>query len=384
MRRTAGYFAAFIALGLTVASLGPTLPALAERTGVRYDRISLLFTTRAIGVLTGAYLFGRIYDRWRGQSILAGALVALGLLMAVAPFPTGLWPMIIIFALIGIADGGIDVGGNTLTVWAHSERSGPYLNTLHLCFALGAFIAPVIVATVGANASNILWSYLLMGVLIALPALLVISSPSPELKQVPPGAVEGATSDRLLALLVVFFFLFVGAESRSSGWIFSYARGHGMEESRAAYATSVFWGAFALSRLASIFISTRLSLRMMLAINLAGGIFSLLVLLSAKAQPAAIWAGITGLGWFLAPIFPTMVAFAGQTIRLTAKATAWFLVGGAGGAMFLPWLIGQYFEAAGPQVVIWILLGDLTLASVLCGIASKRAAHTQLSITTAR
>jgi hypothetical protein len=52
--------------------------------------------------------------------------------------------------------------------------------------------------------------------------------------------------------------------------------------------------------------------------------------------------------------------------------------------MFLPWLIGQFFESAGPQVVIWILLGDLTLASILCGIASKRAAHTQLLMTTAR
>jgi hypothetical protein len=35
-------------------------------------------------------------------------------------------------------------------------------------------------------------------------------------------------------------------------------------------------------------------------------------------------------------------------------------------------------------VVIWILLGDLALASILCGIASKRAAHTQLLMTTAR
>jgi FHS family Na+ dependent glucose MFS transporter 1 len=221
MRRTAGYFAAFIALGITVASLGPTLPALAERTGVRYDRISLIFTARAIGTLIGAYLIGRLYDRWRGQPILAASLVGVGVMMMIAPFPTGLWPMVAIFIVLGIADGGVDVGGNTLTVWAHRERPGPHLNALHLCFGLGAFFAPLIVAQVGLRTGSVVWTYQVMGVLIALPALLVINSPSPELRHSPTDAAEGTASNGLVALLVVFFFLFVGAESSSSGWVLS-------------------------------------------------------------------------------------------------------------------------------------------------------------------
>jgi hypothetical protein len=32
--------------------------------------------------------------------------------------------------------------------------------------------------------------------------------------------------------------------------------------------------------------------------------------------------------------------------------------------MFLPWLIGQFFEAVGPQTTMWIILADL-LAAIL-------------------
>ena len=47
--KTVGYYAAFIALGLVTASLGPTLPGLAENTRSQLGEISFLFTTRSLG-----------------------------------------------------------------------------------------------------------------------------------------------------------------------------------------------------------------------------------------------------------------------------------------------------------------------------------------------
>jgi len=44
--KTAGYYAAFIALGSVSASLGPTLPGLAQNTGSPLAHISLLFAAR--------------------------------------------------------------------------------------------------------------------------------------------------------------------------------------------------------------------------------------------------------------------------------------------------------------------------------------------------
>ena len=65
--KTASYYAAFVALGLVTASLGPTLPGLAENTGTLLSEISYLFTTRSMGYLIGSFLGGRLYDRIKGH-----------------------------------------------------------------------------------------------------------------------------------------------------------------------------------------------------------------------------------------------------------------------------------------------------------------------------
>ena len=48
---TIGYCAAFVGLGLTYASLGPTLTDLASNTGTALNAISYVFTTRSLGYL---------------------------------------------------------------------------------------------------------------------------------------------------------------------------------------------------------------------------------------------------------------------------------------------------------------------------------------------
>src|SRR4030067_1578521 len=72
---TATYYAAFIGLGLTSASLGPLLPSLADQTLVRLNQVSVLFTARSLGYLIGSLLGGRIYDRRDGDPEIGRAAV---------------------------------------------------------------------------------------------------------------------------------------------------------------------------------------------------------------------------------------------------------------------------------------------------------------------
>src|SRR6266853_929179 len=64
---TAGYFAAFVALGLTTGLLGPTLPGLASQTSASLSAISYLFTARSLGYVLGATGGGGLYDRRAGN-----------------------------------------------------------------------------------------------------------------------------------------------------------------------------------------------------------------------------------------------------------------------------------------------------------------------------
>ena len=82
----AGYYAAFIALGLTTASLGPTLTGLAENTGSTLQQISVLFLARSFGYLSGSLFGGRMFDRLNGGNrIMAAALLLMALCAAVTP-----------------------------------------------------------------------------------------------------------------------------------------------------------------------------------------------------------------------------------------------------------------------------------------------------------
>ena len=69
-RQTSAYFAAFFILGATIASLGPTLPYLAENTGAALASLGLLFTLRSGGYLLGSLLGGRLYDHLPGHRYL--------------------------------------------------------------------------------------------------------------------------------------------------------------------------------------------------------------------------------------------------------------------------------------------------------------------------
>src|SRR4051794_20651849 len=83
--RTFSYFAAFVALGLTTASLGPTLPGLAAQTHVGLSEISFLFTARSLGFLLGALRVGKLYDRVSGHVLMACALTLMTMMMALVP-----------------------------------------------------------------------------------------------------------------------------------------------------------------------------------------------------------------------------------------------------------------------------------------------------------
>ena len=177
--QTISYYAAFIALGLVSASLGPTLRSLADHTHTEISAIGLLFTMRAMGYLGGSVLSGFLYDRFRGHPTMSVALFGLAALMALTPLAPLLLVLIVIFLLLGTCEGFVDVGGNTLLVWAHRGDVGPHMNGLHFCFCAGAFVAPIIIAQVVTLGGSSLSSYWVLAVLCIPSALALLWLPSP-------------------------------------------------------------------------------------------------------------------------------------------------------------------------------------------------------------
>jgi FHS family Na+ dependent glucose MFS transporter 1 len=373
IRVTAGYYAAFIALGLAVSALGPTLPGLADQTGVQISAISILFTARSFGFLVGALLAGRLYDRLPGHRLMALALLMMALTMAATPFVPVLWLLTFIMLLMGLFEPGVDVGGNTLIVWLHKDKVAPYMNGLHFFFGIGAFVSPVIVAWAISASDGIAWAYWALGALICLPALYIVWQPSPTQPSVMESDPRGQTSWLLVGLIALFFFLYAGAEVSYGGWIFSYATARQLSsEEAAAILTSVFWGSLTAGRLLSIPLATRYRNRSIIFADLVGCLASVGLILLWPESLTAVWLGTIGLGLSMASVFPTTLSLAERHLHVSGKTTSYFFVGASLGGMTIPWFIGQQFEAVGPLAAIVIIFICLVASLAVFGILMRQ------------
>jgi FHS family Na+ dependent glucose MFS transporter 1 len=164
-----------------------------------------------------------------------------------------LWLLIAVLLLMGIGEGVLDVGGNTLLVWVHRRKVGPFMNALHFFFGAGAFIAPIIIAQAVKMSGDIHWAYWILALLILPVSLWLLRLPSPTAQTISKDDPAGQVNHLLVALIVLFFFLYVGAEVSFGGWVFTYAVTLELTtETFAAYLTSAFWGSLTVGRLLAI------------------------------------------------------------------------------------------------------------------------------------
>jgi FHS family Na+ dependent glucose MFS transporter 1 len=364
--QTIAYFAAFVAFGLSSSSMGPTVPGLAQNVQTDLKSISLLFTARSLGYLLVSLRGGRLYDKQRGNRVMAFALLGMAALLALVPVLPKLWLLFLGILLIRMTEGALQIGGNTLLVWVHGKRVAPFMNALHFFFGIGAILSPIIFAQLMAVNPSIKTVYWALALLILPVAFSVLRLPSPAPQTANPQQTNAQVNPRLVAFIAVFFFLYLGAELGFANLIFTYlTRLHLSDERVAAYVNSAFWGALTAGRLLAIPLAARFQPRVILLSNLLGAVLSIVVILSWQQSFAAVCAGTIGFGLSMASIFPTTFSFAERRLTITGQVTGWFLVGASAGAMFLPWLIGQLFERLGAPVMMLIILIDLLAASLV-------------------
>lgn len=364
-------------MGVSMASLGPTLPGLAENTRATLGTISVLFTARSVGGLLGSVVGGQIYDKMRGHLVMALMIVLMAALTALTPAVPLLWALTAVQFLTGAVQGLLNIGGNALILWLHEDKVGPFMSALHLCFGIGTFITPIIVAQFVAREGGLMWTYLLLAVII-LPTAVLAFLPSPQLPHA-AGRKDGGKLDvRLIVLISLVFACYNGASLAYGGWVYTYAIEMNLANAtNAAYLTSVFWGALTLGRLAAIPLALRFSPRAILRADYIGAFISLLAMLVWPRSLAAVVITSAGFGFALASIYPTTMTLSGQLMTMSGKVTGLFSIGQSFGAMLIPWLIGQFFESSGPQAMTVVLLVDMALALVVLAVLGSRAAPAQ-------
>jgi fucose permease len=374
IRQTIAYFAAYFLLGAIMASLGPTLPILAENVGVTLASMGMIFSARSFGYLSGALLGGPLYDRFKGNLLLGfwGILSALALWVVPS---AGVFAILAgVLFVVGLSQGATDVGCNTQLSRVHHDKVAPYLNAMFFFAGLGSFLIPLLIGKIRLD-----WAYQGLALALMPVAVWLFWTPSPK-SESKNHTGTGQASIKIFVLFALLAFIFVGSEVSFGGWIFSYHQATISDSSSTGYMlNSLFYLAIMLGRLLAILLAAIIKPQRLIWIYLWGAVLSVFLMSLVPSQPWSIWLGTAGMGLSLAAIFPTTFSYVGKKTQLSGKQNGFVWAAGSLGAMIIPWGIGKSFDFQGfinmMSILLIFWLFALGLFLMLTRIKSQRTGN---------
>ena len=351
------YFGAFLGLGVALSFFGPALPALRAQTDSTVGEIGLVFSAQSFGGLIGSVVAGRLYRRVGGRHLIALALVAFAGAIAFVPVPSELVVLVALGGVIGLGAGTIDVGGNTMmSSVVDPDALLSSLNALHLSFAVGALLGPLIVGLSQAT-TDALWpacAVFAVGTL-ALGGVMWSGDREGSARQAAHDHAEQAQPPARwrLAIVAFFFLLYVGLEIGFAGFLATYSDELHLGADWPTVLTAGFWAGFLIGRLFMVWRGDGLDTGRVLWVSVIGATVLAPAVAFVGARPVPLLAVSVLFGAVIAPQFPTMLAHLHRAVPLTGVVTAWCIAGSALGGLILPPTIGALVDTVGAAALPW-------------------------------
>jgi FHS family glucose/mannose:H+ symporter-like MFS transporter len=365
----------FLVAGVVMTFLGPMLPALSARWSLTDEQAGYLlfaqFFSSMFGMLASAQLVQRI--GYRLTFIIGLLMMASGMsLLASGPWLQGM----IAVCTLGFGHGVTTPAGNLRTGEINSHRRASALSVINAVWGIGAVSSPFL-AALAQRAHRI--PLFLYGTAAALLMLLLAFSlarfePDTRARSTRSSAPgDSILNHRMLPVICVLFFVYVGTEVSFGGWLASYA--HRMNSATGQHpfwipTTSFFWGALLVGRacapLALKFHKETAVARVGLTLALAGGLTIIAAHQMAWLIPGAVLAGLG-----MASIYPISVSLLPRWFEeFTASSSSFVFASGNTGGAVLPWLVGVISTHTGslrlgfivPLVGVTAMLGFYVLA----------------------
>ncbi len=266
-------FATMFMLGIAISMLGPSLPALAERTGIPLSQAGIFFSLFAAGSVLATLLLARYNDRPVRHALLIGGSLVMGTSFWLVATSHTFMQAGVGVALCGLSMSTVGTAPNAIIVDLFRDRAGQALNALHVVVGVGAFAGPLLIGAAIRSGSDYRSAYdAAAAAMLVVCVLWIVSQP--------PRPQRAAAGDRsawrsLLSTLILVFalaMLYTGAEQVIGGWLFTYAQGTtAMQAVTASLLVALFWLAILLGRLAAVRILRRLTnLELLRACTLIG------------------------------------------------------------------------------------------------------------------
>lgn len=360
--------------GMVTLSFGAILPSLITESGMNYALAGGLLSFMAIGNLLASFVYPAMASRLGHRAAITfyAAMVPLCLLgfTIVPPVPV----MYGLIFLLGIARGSITLINN-LVVNTVTNGSTKHLNLLHCSFAVGAFLSPFVIGLFLSMGLGWKISLYLLAILGASSALSynqmgygAVPDPKTSKKKVPGSSSREDRSflrnlNFYCVALVLFFYL--GTENCINGWFVTYLQSTGvMSEAFATTMVSVTWMVIMIGRLVCARLSQKYSKSGIILMNAAGSALCFFLLISTKNLPV-ITVALMGLGFFLAGIYPTSIAYGGQFIMGSTVGMSVLTAISAIGGIITPQIVGMVADQVGIVAAISTLSVNVVIVLIL-------------------
>lgn len=351
-------FLAYICAGIVSILPGPTLPILAQHTGVALAVAGWAFTAGATGFMVGVAIAGVMIGRIGPKYVLMSGLAIMASTGIVTPWTHLFLVLLAAQFVAGMGFGFLDVSINIIVTLSFENTLGETLNNLHSSYGIGALLAPLVLSLALQVAHNATWAYL-TGSLMGLAGIfLLIRQHIPTVPRQKEGlqrqGIPTSTTvfrQALLWLMALQMSLYVGAEVGFSSWIVTaVSQSAFISLALAAPSATAFWAGMTVGRLLGAQVLKRgiLSEKQLLYLSILGGGASGLIV-AAFVQHVGVSFGVSLLaGLFFGPIFPGVMAIASRWFvhALGAVSSVMLISAGAAG-MILPVLMGFLIQGIG-------------------------------------
>ena len=383
LARAAGYLT--LIAGLNGGWLGPLIPSIATAQHLPLEQVGLIVSFLCGGCFVAQLLGpGLIAAQSSRKTLMLGSIL-LGLGMLALGLIPGLFAILTAAAVIGLGTGFNSIAGHVSILTYFRERAASALSKLNIFYGVGALAAPVIVQFSGASLGSGYSHLLACAAALTLFVLIGLLRLPPEKEkqeknreQTETRSVAVVTLPLILTCLVIF--LYVGAETATGTWLFTYIIDSQTKDTRLASLTvTALFSGLTIGRLISIKISSLFSAPRVTSTAMVLMVLGLFLLSSIKAAalPALLLTFAVGLG--CGPIFPQMIAQASKLSpqqSLVPRVTAMAIGAGTIGGIIMPGAAGQVLARVGvSQTMLSIALLALSMLSLYLFtlvVASKR------------
>lgn len=347
MTQTSLLVAAFIGtftFGVFSAFWGMIVPEIEKKVG----KAATILLANSVGLVIGSVISGPTIDQLGNKVALAAGIG----LIAAGVFGLGrvgtLVPGFIMAAMVGIGGSGIVTSANTLVqdIASTDAARGFWGNIINNFFAVGAFVAPIVLARLIARGTSLRQIATMLSVICALGFVyyLIVGFPPP--KAAGTSMTEGAgyvMSQPLFWVLALMLFLYIGCEGTVWYWLNKYLTQELKFSAASAgntislFAIGIIVGRIISSYLLGENILGPVPLTILGAVGIA--ITYTGILLTRNPGPIKLLTALAGLS--MAPLFPTILATTNiHFTQHTGTAIGLTITGGWIGYVFIPPSIG--------------------------------------------